>query len=218
MKRLFYIFLLSCVACLSVHAEDKWAYLQQRNELRIGWGDQLFESLVWHNPTYIVKTMPTSYEQVYHENYRHDQHVWIEYQWRFKHWVSLGGMVDWSDVRWDDVTRNGAGVEVAREGGHWFYNIVIMPTVRFTYFHHENVNLYSGLGVGLDINGGSETDGWGRKTDVGAAINVTVFGVSANYRRWFWTVDFGGLYALKNGNTIFMASSRIMNVGLGVRF
>ena len=206
------------MACLSVHAEDKWAYLQQRNELRIGWGDQLFESLVWHNPTYIVKTMPTSYEQVYHENYRHDQHVWIEYQWRFKHWVSLGGMVDWSDVRWDDVTRNGAGVEVAREGGHWFYNIVIMPTVRFTYFHHENVNLYSGLGVGLDINGGSETDGWGRKTDVGAAINVTVFGVSANYRRWFWTVDFGGLYALKNGNTIFMASSRIMNVGLGVRF
>ena len=206
------------MACLSVHAEDKWAYLQQRNELRIGWGDQLFESLVWHNPTYIVKTMPTSYEQVYHENYRHDQHVWIEYQWRFKHWVSLGGMVDWSDVRWDDVTRNGAGVEVAREGGHWFYNIVIMPTVRFTYFHHENVNLYSGLGVGLDINGGSETDGWGRKTDVGAAINVTVFGVSANYQRWFWTVDFGGLYALKNGNTIFMASSRIMNVGLGVRF
>ena len=107
---------------MSVHAEDKWAYLHQHNELRIGWGDQLFESLVWHNPTYIVKTMPTSYEQVYHENYRHDQHVWIEYQWRFKHWVSFGGMVDWSDVRWDDVTRNGAGVEVAREGGHWFYN------------------------------------------------------------------------------------------------
>lgn len=203
---------------MSVHAEDKWAYLHQHNELRIGWGDQLFESLVWHNPTYIVKTMPTSYEQVYHENYRHDQHVWIEYQWRFKHWVSFGGMVDWSDVRWDDVTRNGAGVEVAREGGHWFYNLVIMPTVRFTYFHHENVNLYSGLGVGMDINGGSETDGWGRKTDVGVAINVTVFGVSANYQRWFWTVDFGGLYAMKNSNTIFMASSRIMNVGLGVRF
>ena len=206
------------MVCLGTHAEDKWAYLYQRSELRVGWGDQLFESLIWHNPTYTIRTMPESYEQVYHENYRHDQHFWIEYQWRFKSWFSLGGMVDWSDVRWDDVTRNGRGTEVAREGGHWFYNLVIMPTIRFTYFHHPNVNLYSGLGFGMDINGGSETDGWGRKTDVGAAINVTVFGVSANYERWFWTVDFGGLYALKDTNTIFMASSRIINVGLGARF
>ena len=217
-RRVFYILALLCGLVFSVHAEDKWAYINQRNELRIGWGDQLFESLMWHNPTHVYRQLPVDYRQVYHENYHHDQHFWIEYQWRFKHWFSLGAMVDWSDVRWDDVTRNGAGVEVAREGGHWFYNFVIMPTIRFTYFHHPNVNLYSGLGIGLDINGGSEVNGAGRKTDVGAAANITVFGVSANYQRWFWTVDFGGLYALKNANTIFMASSRIINVGLGARF
>lgn len=204
--------------CIGAFAEDKYAYLYQRNEIRVGWGDQLFESLMWHNPTNIITTMPVDWTQVYHESYRHDQHWWIEYQWRFKHWFSLGGMVDWSDVRWDDVTRNGRGVEVAREGGHWFYNLVIMPTIRFTYFHHPNVNLYSGLGFGMDINGGSEVDGWGRHTVVGWAAQVTVFGVSANYDRWFWTVDFGGMYAMRNANTIFMASSKIMNVGLGVRF
>lgn len=216
--RKLYILLLLCCVCSYVGAENKWAYQENRNELRIGWGDQLFESLMWHNPTYIVTTMPESHEQVYHENYHHDQHIWVEYQWRFTNWFGLGGMFDMSEVHWDDVTRNGKGVETSRSRGHYFYNLVIMPTVRFTYFHHENVNLYSGLGIGLGINGGTESAADGRKTDVGAAVNITLFGVSANYQRWFWTVDFGGLYSLKNANTIFMASSRIINVGFGARF
>ena len=107
---------------------------------------------------------------------------------------------------------------MSRSRGHYFYNLVFMPTIRFTYFHHEYVNLYSGIGIGMDINGGTETNAKGQRTEVGAAVNITVFGVSANYKRWFWTVDFGGLYALKNANAIYMASSRIINVGLGARF
>lgn len=207
-----------CSIAVVGFAENKWTHITQRNELRIGWGDQLFESLIWHNPTSIITTMPDSYQQVYKENYSYNQHVWMEYQWRFTHWFSLGAMVDFSHVGWDEVTRNGKGAELNRKEEQFFYNAVIMPTIRFTYFHHENVNLYSGLGIGLDINGGTETNALGNHTDVGAAINLTVFGISANYQRWFWTVDCGGLYALKNMNTIFLMSSRIVNVGMGVRF
>ena len=207
-----------CSIAVVGFAENKWTHITQRNELRIGWGDQLFESLIWHNPTSIITTMPDSYQQVYKENYSYNQHVWMEYQWRFTHWFSLGAMVDFSHVGWDEVTRNGKGAELNRKEDQFFYNAVIMPTIRFTYFHHENVNFYSGLGVGLDINGGTETNALGNHTDVGAAINLTVFGISANYQRWFWTVDCGGLYALKNMNTIFLMSSRIVNVGMGVRF
>ena len=207
-----------CSIAVVGFAENKWTHITQRNELRIGWGDQLFESLIWHNPTSIITTMPDSYQQVYKENYSYNQHVWMEYQWRFTHWFSLGAMVDFSHVGWDEVTRNGKGAELNRKENQFFYNAVIMPTIRFTYFHHENVNFYSGLGVGLDINGGTETNALGNHTDVGAAINLTVFGISANYQRWFWTIDCGGLYALKNMNTIFLMSSRIVNVGMGVRF
>ena len=207
-----------CSIAVVGFAENKWAHITQRNELRIGWGDQLFESLIWHNPTSIITTMPDSYQQVFKENYSYNQHVWMEYQWRFTHWFSLGAMVDFSHVGWDEVTRNGKGAELNRKENQFFYNAVIMPTIRFTYFHHENVNFYSGLGIGLDINGGTETNALGNHTDVGAAINLTVFGISANYQRWFWTVDCGGLYALKNMNTIFLMSSRIVNVGMGVRF
>ena len=203
---------------MTLLAETKWDYVNRRNEIRIGWGDQLFESLVWHNPTSVTTTMPAEATYQYKERYRHHQHLWMEYQYRFKHWFSLGAMVDMSEVGWDVVTRNGQGTELARDKKNYFYNLVIMPTIRFTYFHHPNVNIYSGLGVGMDINGGTEVDGKGRHTALGAAVNLTLVGISANYDRWFCAFDFGGMYALKNANAIYMASSRIMNVSIGARF
>lgn len=218
MKRKIYLVLVLCTLCLGVSAENQWDHINRRHEVRIGWGDQLFESLMWHNPTNVMTTMPATWEKTYHENYRHNQHLWAEYQYRVNHWFSYGGMIDVSEVGWDDVTRNGLGMELSRSKKHYFYNLVIMPTIRFTYFFHENVNLYSSLGLGMDINGGTELNEFGKKTEVGAAVNITVFGISANYDRWFWTVDFGGMYALQNKNKIYMASSRIINVGFGARF
>ena len=208
------------VCCLagSGMAEERFDYLNMRHEVRIGWGDQLFESLIWHNPTNIYTTLPADFQKTYSENYHHNQHIWLEYQYRVKEWFSVGAMMDVSSVGWDEVKRNGAGTELARDKGHYFYNLAFMPTIRFTYFFHPNVNLYSGLGFGMDINGGTETNSSGHKTDVGAAVNITVLGVSANYERWFFSFDLGGLTALKNANTIFMMSSRMLNVGIGARF
>ena len=202
----------------TVFAETRFDHLNMRNEIRIGWGDQLFESLVWHNPTSITTTMPTEVTYNYKERYRHNQHIWLEYQYRFNYWFSLGGMFDMSEVGWDLVTRDGRGTELARNKNNYFYNIVIMPTVRFTYFHHEFVNIYSGLGIGLGINGGTEVDGLGKHTALGAAVNFTLVGISANYQRWFCAFDLGGLYSLKNANAIYMASSRILNFSIGARF
>ena len=217
-KNRIYILLLLCCVCSYVGAENRFAYLENRNELRIGWGDQLFESLMWHNPTYIVTTMPESYERLYHENYHHDQHIWLEYQWRFTRWFGLGAMFDMSEVHWDDVTRNGKGVEINRSKGHYFYNLVIMPTIRFTYFFHPNVNIYSGIGIGVDINGGTELNEKNKNTDFGVAVNGTVLGISANYKRWFAAVDFGGMTAFRDKNHVYMAASRIINVSIGARF
>lgn len=218
MKKKFCVFIILFCLPAGVMAENQWDYINRRHEVRIGWGDQLFESVMWHKPTTIISNMPTTWEKTYHEDYHYDQHLWTEYQYRVTHWFSFGGMIDLSEVHWDDVTRNGAGTEVSRSRGHYFCNVVLMPTVRFTYFFHNNVNLYSGLGFGMDINSGTETNMFGKRTDVGAALNITLIGLSANYDRWFWTVDFGGMYALRNTNTIFMASSRIINVGFGARF
>ena len=217
-RRIIILLMLICVTGFSLFAETKEERQEMRHELRLGWGDQLFESLVWHNPTSIVTTMPESSTFDYKERYRHNQHLWLEYQYRFNYWFSLGGMFDMSEVGWDKVTRDGKGNELARDKRNYFYNAVIMPTVRFTYFHHENVNIYSGLGIGLDINGGTETDGRGKHTALGTAVNFTLVGISANYKRYFVAFDYGGMYALKNANAIYMLKSRMFNLSIGARF
>ena len=217
MKRIAYILLL-LMAVGGLQAETRRDVKEMPNELRIGWGDMLFESLMWHNPKSVVQTMPATYSYTYQEDFRHHQHLFLEYQHRFNYWFGLGAMVDLGEVDWQNVTRNGQGVEIARDPGHYFYNITVMPTFRFTYFHHENVNLYSGLGLGLVINGGTEQNVNGRRTETGFAANFTVLGISANYKRWFASVEFGGLYGLRNANTIYMASSRIFSASIGARF
>lgn len=217
-RRLLIILLLFPLWCNALQAETRKERKEMPSELRVGWGDMLFETLMWHEPTSIIKSMPTSYQRTYQENFHHNQHLFIEYQYRFNHWFGLGGMVDMGEVNWDDVTRDGTGREIARDPGHYFYNLTIMPTVRFTYFHHANVNLYSGLGLGMVINGGTEANSNGNRTETGFAANITAFAVSANYKRFFAAVEFGGLYGLRNTNTIYLASSRIFTASLGVRF
>ena len=82
-----YILCLSLLAAMSVmsYAESKEDYLNRRSELRVGWGDQLFETLMWRDPSYTITYMPTDQQYGYKENHRYYQHLWIEYQWRFYH-------------------------------------------------------------------------------------------------------------------------------------
>ena len=119
MKRLqLFAFSLALCLALPVCAEDESHRSMNPHMIRIGWGDQLFETLMWHKPLSVVQTMPASYEQVYRENFKYYQHLWIEYQWRFNHWFSLGGMFDGSGVSWDNVTRNGKGRTFPRTPAH----------------------------------------------------------------------------------------------------
>ena len=217
-KRKIYLLIALCTLSLVCMAETKWDHLTWRNEVRIGWGDQLFESLMWHNPTFTVTTMPATWQKTAPERYRHNQHLWAEYQYRFNYWFSLGGMADISEVGWNNVTRDGTGQILNIGKREYFYNLVIMPTIRFTYFFHPNVNIYSGIGIGVDINGGTELNEKNKNTDFGVAVNGTVLGISANYRRWFAAVDFGGMTAFRDKNHVYMAASRIINVSIGARF
>ena len=58
---------------------------------------------------------------------------------------------DGSACLWDDVTRNGAGVEVSRTKNRIFANLTIMPTVRFDWFtvpvaENMSIGMYTGHG------------------------------------------------------------------------
>lgn len=221
MKRHLYILILLLLP-LAAAAESKQMRDSLRHEVRIGWGDQLFETLVWHAPqvvTIIPSTPyfdPLDYRESRKENYRYTQHLFAEYHYRWNKWLSFGGLFDASAVLWDNVVRNGKGAEVSRDPNQHFYNLVIMPTVRFTYLWHPYVSLYSGVGLGMDINGGTEIDAMGRQTVVGAALNITALALSVNYQRYFVSIEWGGMYAFENPKTLFMVSSRIFTASFGV--
>jgi|GEM_PF-515183 len=187
------------------------------HQLRIGWGDQLFETLVWYDQPHST-LYPESYIGQYEERYRYTQHWFVEYQYRIRYWFNVGGMIDYSGVVWDKVNRNGLGEEVSREKNCNFHNIAIMATAQFTYMHTKYVSLHSGLGVGLNINTGSEIDYRGRKTALAPALNLTVLGMSVGNEKWFGAVEFGGLYSLMNIHEVYLAGSRMFTLSVGCRF
>ena len=53
------------------------------HEIRIGWGDQLFETLAWYDQPHST-LYPESYIGQYEEQYRYLQHWFAEYQYRVR--------------------------------------------------------------------------------------------------------------------------------------
>ena len=201
----------------SVRDDMRERVRQFPHQLRIGWGDQMFETLVWyHQPHSTI--YPESYIGQYEEDFRYVQHWFAEYQYRVKYWFNVGAMVDYSGVLWDKVRRNGKGEELDREEDCSFHNIAVMLTMRFTYFHSKYVSLYSGLGVGLNINTGSELDYLDRHTAFAPTLNITALGMNVGNERWFGAVEFGGLYSLANINEVYLAGSRMFTASVGYRF
>ena len=201
----------------SIREVRRRPYDSIHHELRVGWGDQLFETLVWYNQPHPT-IYPESYIGQYEERYRYTQHWFAEYQYRIRYWFNIGAMIDYSGVVWDKVQRKGTGEEVKREKNCNFHNISIMATTRFTYLHSKYVSLYSGLGVGLNINTGSELDYRGRKTVLAPALNLTVLGMSVGDEKWFGAVEYGGLYSLMNMHEVYLTGSRMFTLSVGRRF
>lgn len=217
MKRLLSIFF-TFILALPLMAEDEDARAMNPHQLRIGWGDQHFEHLAFHATPQPKNLLPDTYSAAYTENYRYLQHWFVDYQYRLNSWFSFGGKVDGSGVLWDQVKRNGVGDELSRLNNRSVYNIVLVPAVTFTYLHHPYVSLYSGLGIGLDINGGTEKDAYGHTTVCAPALDLTLIGVSAGYHNWFGAVDIGGLFAMNGGQNIYLCGSRLCSVSVGLTF
>lgn len=194
----------------SVRDVRRHAPVAMPHHLRVGWGDQMFETLIWRDLG----------DQHYFpdENFRYTQHWFVEYLYRLNYRYSFGLLMDYSGVIWDSVLRDGRGNVLEREMNKSFHNITIVPTVRFSYYRHEYVSLYSAIGAGLNINTGTELDYKGRKTAVAPALNITLLGVCAGKGRWYGAVELGGLYSLTNSEEVYMFGSRIITASVGVRF
>jgi hypothetical protein len=200
----------------SIREVRQHAYDSTPHELRIGWGDQSFETLIWYDPGHTTM-MPPSYQATYNEHFRYTQHIFAEYLYNVSYRYCFGLIVDYSGVLWDEVLRDGTGLELHRDPNHSFHNIAIVPEVRFSYLHTEYVSCYSSLGVGLNINTGTELDYKKRQTALAPVVNISLFGFRVGKDRWYGAIEIGGMISLLNTNEVYMLGSRIFTASIGVR-
>lgn len=206
MKRTFLLLFTLC-ACLSLGAMTKDSICLDRHEVRLGWGDMQFETAMYHADHYTG-------------NYRYTGHIFATYQYRFLPWLSAGLDFDYEHVLWQKSKDNIPFTDCPAE---WktnenFFNVCLIPEVRFTYFWSKYVNLYSEIGCGLLINGGSELNFRGQKTACAPVIEITALGVQVGDDHWFGTVELGGLNAMSSLTDFYMIASRLFSASVGYRF
>lgn len=191
---------------------SSWFWDGRRHSLELTIGDPIIPMMIYHlerEKDYINMTPEqVNEEDQRNKNYRMDSYLWLptfnlQYHYAFNHWFEFGALVGTTAngqyrTNIPDNTRT-------LEGEYWLY---IMPSLRFTYFRRELINLYAGLAVGIEmdfyksqsINRSSD------KIDVGfiPAGQITAFGMQVG-RRVYWTMEVGA------------GTKGIFNTGIGVK-
>jgi hypothetical protein len=162
---------------------------QQRQMIRVGWGDMLFESLAF--PEARRKNGGKGCTG----------HLFAEYQYQLTDVVSVGAQLDFEGIYVPDM-RN--------------YDITVMPTVRFTYFRRPVVKLYSGLGVGMlfacDNHGGLELSPALNLNPIGVEVSPwKLYPISLG-------AELGMLNALVSGTRIYLLGARMLSFSVNYRF
>ena len=211
-----------CVLCpllsgLSASAQQKPSTFY-KHEISVGVGDMLFETAIWHNQVHREYGPIGSGIDIFENTgYSYTPHLFIEYYYRVAEWLNIGFDYDFQYTSWTEDHYNAAGEKTLSSPGK-FYNLCLMPSMRFNYLNKKHFNLYSTISVGLDVNGGTNADCFGNKTVVGAAADLRLIGFKFGGGHCWGFVDLGLLAALKDQNTIFLLGSELCRVGFSYKF
>ncbi len=203
--------------CCSSFAQDN-GIPDSRHELRFGIGDMMFETLHWHNEVHkdysAISSGTSKPEDV---NFRYSPHISAEYSYRLLDWLSLGLVCDFQSTSWERNYYNNQDL-ATRSSKENFFNLSFLLNVRFNYFRREHFGIYSSIAPGLDINGGSETDCFGRHTLAGAAVDLRLVGLTAGAGQHWGFIEFGMMASLKDPDHIFLFGSQLIKIGYSYKF
>lgn len=165
----------------------------RHHQVRLGWGDPLFETLAFHEGASVSDPSARTY------GFGYTGHFFAEYQYRFNRVVSTGIQTDIEGIFWKQTP----GVPSRN------YNLSILPTLRLTFLNTRYVQLYGGLAVGLLI----AFDNTGR-AEAAPVVNLTPLGVQVGKGPWSGSLELGGMTALRNADTIYMLGSRLISLSV----
>jgi len=231
MTKTFFISSLLLLATVSSSARTD-AYVQKgqktsrqyntidyRHEIRIGIGGTGFERTYFPNSVHMSYTdRPSTATYLEKQNHKYIPHLFAEYEYTLLPWLSLGGQVDFSGFSWDNHYYNGGANIIIKSEPQNCYNIAIQGICRFNWLRRKHIILYSGIGLGADINTGTEVDPYGKKNIVGIAATPVLIGISAGAGHWFGSFECSGINAMKNPTQIFLVGGRMFSFSAGFKF
>lgn len=171
-----------------------------RHEVRLGWGDMLFETMAFHASSthQFPGGKPTTFPYQENRDYGYTGHFFAEYRYHLLKWLSLGMQADFQGIFWT-TEKNFRSKN---------YDLTLLPNVRFTYFRSEWVRLYSGLGAGLLIAWDNE-----RNTETAPAFSLNLIGVQVGKGPWSGSFEINPMISQK-GDNIYLVGARIFSVSV----
>ncbi len=215
-KFIFIILQAVLMLCAPYLAAEETKTTDYKHEVRIGWGDMMFETMAFQRtPAHYWPTPLTIYPDytiVERHDYRYTGHIFAEYQYSLLIWLSLGLQADMEGIYWKETTYDRFHIAVSDDRQIDNYNIALLPTIRFTYYQSEYINLYSGLGIGLNIAFDNQNT-----IKTAAAFHINLFSIQAGMDHWWGTIELGVLNAMNGANEIYMLSSRMLSASIAYK-
>lgn len=160
-----------------------------RHQVRVGWGDMIFETLAFH-------------KNVERSHVGYTGHIFTDYQFRCSKRVSVGAQADFEGIFWDEAT-----------GRSRNYNTTVLGLVNFHWMDSEWVRLYSGLGAGVLIAFDNA-----HTCKLVPATNLTFLGVQVGKGHWAASLDLGMLNAFTGTTKVYMLGSRMLSASVVYRW
>ncbi len=188
-----------------------------KHQVRIGWGDMLFETMAFHaSPTHIYKdpsVLPEDFLINERFDYAYTGHIFAEYQYQCSKVVQVGALLDMEGIFWKEAYYDRYHKVVGDVTSSKNYNLIIMPTVRFNYVRKEYFSIYSGVGAGLLVAFDNA-----RNSALAPALNLNFVGIQAGRGHWYGSAELGMMNALSGGHKIYMLGSRLLSVSVIYRW
>ena len=207
-KRFFLIISLLLVFSAVLGAQER-----SRHQVRLGWGDPLFETLAFHpslKGEYASSaSIPAGFTREETFSYGYTGHIFGEYLYRCSKVVSVGVQLDVEGIFWQKANFDAAHQMVGEAVPVRNFDIDIIPTVRFTYLDTRWVRLYSGVGLGVLL-------AFDNAGEFGAAptLNLNFLGVQVGKGHWGGAFELGMLNALRDSYHIYQLGTRLMSVSV----
>lgn len=190
-----------------------------RHEFRLGVGDCFTDHLIFpDNPHRSYASVSAGAVYVESRNHRYLPHFFAGYDFTPAGKWTFGIDFDFSAFKWqDEIYSGGSDTPVTVEEQNCA-NFALLAHVRRNWRSDGNWKIYSAIGLGIDINTGSETDMYSRKTELGMALSITSFGVQYATGRFFVSAELGNHFAFLDSMNVYAAFSKLLSLSAGYRF